>query len=120
MTTTTTTTIPHERLAGRRLVLTDTPGRARKRRMLVVGRGPGITLGRGAASVDDPVVEGGSLAVRATAAGGFDVTYDLDGRWRPIMRRGEVRGWRWTGPGTGRLRRLRRKTCTSRRRMFWN
>jgi hypothetical protein len=97
VTTTTTTTIPHDLLAGRRLLLTARPGRPAKRRMVVVAKDAGITLGRGEGSPDDPTAAGASLRVRATS-GGFDVTYDLDGRWHRLSRRGEVRGWRWRGP----------------------
>jgi hypothetical protein len=98
VTTTTTTTIPHELLAGRRLLLSARAGRPAKRRMVVVAKDAGITLGRGEGSSDDPTAAGASLRVRATTSGGFDVTYDLDGRWHRLSRRGEVRGWRWRGP----------------------
>jgi hypothetical protein len=95
---TTTSTIPNERLAGTRLVLTDRPGHPERRRLVVTAKDATVTLGRGTGSPDDPVLEGGLLRVRATAAGGFDATYELRGRWRVVRRRGEIRGYRWTGP----------------------
>lgn len=96
---TTTTTIPWEALAGTRLVLTDRPGRPGKRRMLMVAKDHGVTLGRGEGSPDDPVTAGASLDVRSTGSDAFDVSYPLDaGGWRRLVRRGELRGYRWSGP----------------------
>jgi len=72
--------------------------------MIVVARDEGITLGRGPGPPDDPRTARATLSVRAIAPGGFDATYPLDagaqplGEWKPLVRRGQVRGYRWSGP----------------------
>jgi hypothetical protein len=46
--------------------------------------------------VDDPTIYGGSLKVSSLGGDGFDDSYDLPAQgWRPVGRKGRVRGWKF-------------------------
>ncbi|HWP67154.1 MAG TPA: hypothetical protein VNO26_14745 [Candidatus Limnocylindria bacterium] len=93
-----TTLLPSEFVAGRRLVLTDGP-KPKKRRFALRSGDPVITLGGGEGSGDDPVLHGGSLRVAAKSRA-FQATYPLaaDG-WRYVRKAGRVVGYAWRGAG---------------------
>lgn len=88
-------------VTGRKLVLKQ--GSDPSRRVLRVrSRDPGIDLGQGAGSFDDPTVGPAStLRVRtASGCGGpCDVTYPLDGEWRLLGSASSPRGYRFRGLG---------------------
>jgi hypothetical protein len=87
-------------LTAESLVLRDAPGGARLRRLRVVSRDPSIALGRADASLDDPVIHGGTLRAVSSSDDGFDSSYLLpaDG-WNYIDREGKCRGYRFRSAG---------------------
>jgi hypothetical protein len=93
-TTTTTTTPPFtgERLTGQKLELRTKGGRADRARLAMRSGDPGLTLGRGNGSADDPVANGGALTV---FSGGSAVRHELAGGWRYVGRAGRNKGYEW-------------------------
>lgn len=85
-------------------MLRDNPGNARRRGLKVVARDPGVDLGAGLGTPDDPTVWGGSLRVLSDAPGGFDAVYDLppDG-WRLRRRKRPERGYKFKADGPIRV-----------------
>jgi hypothetical protein len=84
-------------LPGRKLLLKDKAGKPQKRRLVLLVKDAGITLGRGNGSADDPTLQGGSLRVVATGGSGFDDTYDLAATgWRYIKKAGDERGYKFS------------------------
>jgi hypothetical protein len=84
-------------LPGRKLLLKDAAGKPQKRRLVLLVKDLGITLGRGNGSADDPTLQGGSLRVVATGGSGFDDTYDLaPTAWRYIRNAGDERGYKFS------------------------
>ena len=81
-------------VAGRLLLLKDSPN-AQKRRLVLVSKDPTVTIGQGQGSGDDPTQHGGSLRVRSLSAG-FDATYDLEPiGWRLLKKRDPAKGWKY-------------------------
>jgi len=79
-------------LSGDRLVLST-------RRLDVVSRDAGITLGRGKDSADDPVLHGGTLRVLSIEGDVFDRTYALPPKgWRYLRQKRAVVGYALHGP----------------------
>jgi hypothetical protein len=89
-TSTTSTTLPAsgQAISGRKLVLVDDPADASRRKAKAVSRDPGIDLGLGNGSVDDPVLHGALVGI-FSAAGGFAGFYPLP-----------ASNWRYTGTST--------------------
>jgi hypothetical protein len=91
----TTTTIQPigEPLAGRKLQLATRAGHPEKSKLALVSSG-GVTLGRGNASADDPVLHGGALTI-ASDAGGFSTALPLAGSWKYVGKSGQGKGYKW-------------------------
>jgi hypothetical protein len=84
-------------LPGRKLLLKDKDGKPQKRRLILLVKDPGLTLGRGNGSDDDPTLHGGSLRVVAIGGAAFDDTYDLAAPgWRYIRKAGDARGYKFS------------------------
>ncbi len=91
---------PPELLAGKRLKLKDARDDPTRRALTLRSRDPGITLGAGNGSADDPVLHGATLRVAAADALGFDTRYRLPAAgWSYIDRAGANRGYRFRGTG---------------------
>jgi len=102
-TSTTATTLPAgcELLTGKKLLLKSKTGKEKQRGIGLLSQDPGITLGAGNGSGDDPVMNGGTLRVVATGGDGFDDTYELPTeRWSYVKKSGAGKGYklRPTGP----------------------
>ena len=62
-------------------------------------RDPAMDLGRGAGSLDDPVLQGATLRVLSIEGDVFDRTYSLPASgWRYLQRGGATTGYSFTGP----------------------
>ena len=86
-----------ERLVGTRLELTAGGSGSTGRSFILVSRDPTLTLGRGAASADDPTLAGATLRV---VWGSGEATYGLPASgWRSIGVPGAVRGYRYRARG---------------------
>jgi hypothetical protein len=84
-------------LPGRKLLLKDKAGKPQKRRLILLAKDPGLTLGRGNGSDDDPVVRGGSLRVVATGGSAFDDVYELPATgWGYVKKAGDERGYKFS------------------------
>jgi hypothetical protein len=64
-------------LSGKKLLLTDDPADATRRKLKVLSKDLTANLGAGNGSADDPVVHGGSLRIVSTSGDTFDATYAL-------------------------------------------
>src|SRR5258705_2196851 len=83
-------------IAGKRLVLKDSPAAA-KGRLFSLSNDPTITLGGGNGSADDPTQFGGSLRVRTSTGDRFDSTYNLPpAGWSTIGGPGQNKGYRFS------------------------
>jgi hypothetical protein len=93
---TTTSTAPFgaQALSGQALQLRAKPGRADKSTLALVSKDASLTLGRGNGSPDDPVVNGGTLAI-ASVPGGFAARHDLTGAWSYLGKSGQNKGYKW-------------------------
>lgn len=88
--------MPGQPLTGRKLLLTDQPVNPLKRRLVMIAKDAAVGIGGGPDSADDPTLHGGSLRVFSRAGDGFDDTYALPAAgWKPVGRKGEVRGWKF-------------------------
>ena len=102
-TTTTMTTVPLPvfddiPLSGQKLLLKDKPDKTTKRRLKLVVKDPGLTLGAGLGSADDPTQGGAELRVRSAAPGGFEGTYALPASgWRALKKKKPEKGWKFDG-----------------------
>lgn len=95
-TSTTTTLPPALLLPGRKLLLGDSVTRPAKRKLSLLAKDPGLGLGDGNGSADDPVANGGSLRVVAIGGDGFDATYDLPVTgWAYLKGEGANRGYKF-------------------------
>lgn len=95
VTTTTTATTPGNPIAGKKLLLTDKPNQPRRRKLELLAKDPGISIGAGNGSADDPTLAGGTLRVVASRGDGFDALYDLPAAaWRRLGREGEQKGYK--------------------------
>ena len=82
-------------VATRNLVLKTNVKSAAKSVMMLSAKDPGITLGDGNGSGDDPRQAGGSLRVRSASAG-FDATYPLPAaHWGLIGKAGQNKGYKY-------------------------
>ena len=93
-TTTSTAPFAGEPLGGQTLRLRTKPGRPEKSALVLVAKDRSVTLGRGNQSPDDPVANGGTLAIASTA-GGFSTRHDLVGGWAYLGKAGRNKGYRW-------------------------
>jgi hypothetical protein len=94
-TTTTSTLPPGVPLPGRKLVLTTRPARPNKNTLALAAKDPGLTLGRGNGTADDPVVRGGAFTVASVTAG-FSIAYVLAPEgWRYVGKAGRNKGYAW-------------------------
>jgi glucose/arabinose dehydrogenase len=85
-------------LTGKKITLRDDPANAAHKSVKMSSKDPGIDLGGGFNSADDPNVNGGSLRVQSTT-GGFDDTYPLPaGGWRYIGSPGDALGYTYKDP----------------------
>jgi hypothetical protein len=94
---TTTSTAPAacELLTGKKLLLKSRTGSA-KGGIGLLSADPGVTLGGGNGSPDDPVLQGGTLRVVSAAGDGFDDTYDLPAvHWSYKKKVGQNQGYRF-------------------------
>jgi hypothetical protein len=83
-TSTTSTTLPAsgQAISGKKLLLVDDPADASRRKAKAISRDPGIDLGLGNGSVDDPALHGALVGI-FSAAGGFAGFYPLPAsHWR--------------------------------------
>jgi hypothetical protein len=96
--TTTTTTIEPpqtELLSGKKLLLKWRATNEKKRGMNLLSKDGAITLGRGNASPDDPVLHGGTLRIVSSVGDVFDDTYPLPAdRWRYRGKEGANKGYK--------------------------
>lgn len=110
--TTTTTTLPGEPttdlIGATKLILRGKAGKPDKSAMLLIAKGAGITLGRGADTSDDPTRAGGRLLVAAGSAdGAFVARYQLvSGNWTPKTKKGELVGYTFRGDGAVKAMKL--------------
>jgi hypothetical protein len=96
--TTTTTSLPPGSgtpITGKKLLLKAKPGDATKKNLVVIAHDPGIALGSGNGSDDDPTRVGASVRL-LSAADPFDATYPLPaGGWSLIGKPGQGKGYRY-------------------------
>ena len=93
-TTTSTASFGAEALTGQVLQLRAKPGRPEKSKLALASKDRSLTLGRGNQSPDDPVANGGTLAI-SSAAGGFATRHDLAGAWAYVGKVGQNKGYKW-------------------------
>jgi len=97
--TTTSTTLPGDPghpLFGKKLVVKTVPGKPERTVVKMISKDPGISLGAGNGSSDDPVENGGALRVAFT--NGFDATFALPaGAWKYVKKSGQNRGYKAKG-----------------------
>jgi hypothetical protein len=111
---TTTTTLPSgggttELVAAKKLILKTKAGRPEKSALVFLAKQhPGLTIGRGADTPDDPTDTGGRLIVASgSAAGAFLGSYQLvSGNWSEKTKGGEVVGYTFKGSGAVKLVKL--------------
>lgn len=97
-----------ELIAGKRLLLTRNND-ASKNQLMLQARDAGLTLGDGNFSSHDPVLNGGSLRIKAESGDGFDNTYQLPASgWKYASKAGKNTGYIYTGDGAIRRVVIRR------------
>jgi hypothetical protein len=83
-------------LFGKKLVVKTVPGKPDRTVVKMISKDPGISLGAGNGSPDDPVENGGAL--RIAFANGVDATFALPaGAWKYVKKSGQNRGYKAKG-----------------------
>jgi hypothetical protein len=86
---------------GTKLTLAASSGPGKPRKLSFLSKDPRLSLGRGPASADDPVLNGGSLRVRAEGGTAFDDTYTLDASgWKYRSPANPAQGYSFSGGDT--------------------
>jgi hypothetical protein len=97
---------PGTPLAGKTLKLTSSPNPASKK-LTLASVDPGLSLGAGPDTADDPRLSGATLRVRSVAGAPFDATHTLPASgWSAIVKRGALAGWQFRD-STGVVRQVR-------------
>jgi hypothetical protein len=83
-------------LLGTKLVVKVKPGHPEKTLLKAIAKDPTVGLGDGNGSLDDPVIQGGS--VRLAFGGGFDGDFGVPAeRWKYLKKPGLGRGYKAKG-----------------------
>lgn len=95
-------------VSGKKLLVSAKPGDASKTVLVALSKDSALGLGNGNLSADDPVLHGGSVRIRSTAAG-YDRTFVLPASgWKRIGKPGQNKGYVFTAK-TGTIRKAQLK-----------